>query len=52
MTARSHERDEAAAEEKRRLLELLGDLEAIGSPPDGVQERDPFEFPERPGLWT
>ncbi len=38
------------AEEKARLLALLADLEAIGTPPDGVQEREPFEFPERPGL--
>lgn len=37
-------------EEKARLLALLADLEAIGSPPGGVQEREPFEFPERPGL--
>jgi hypothetical protein len=37
------------AQEKRKLLELLKALEAIGSPP-GVQERDPFEFPERRGL--
>ncbi|MGZ8285550.1 MAG: hypothetical protein ACXW27_14605 [Allosphingosinicella sp.] len=37
-------------EEKARLLALLADLEAIGSPPDGVQEREPFEFPERPRL--
>jgi hypothetical protein len=40
---------EDLAEEKRRLLELLSDLEGIGSPGE-VQERDPFEFPERPGL--
>ena len=38
------------AEEKARLLAMLADLEAIGFPPDGVQERDPFEFPERRGL--
>lgn len=38
------------SEEKARLLALLADLEAIGSPPDGVQDREPFEFPERPGL--
>lgn len=37
-------------EERARLLALLADLEAIGSPSDGVQEREPFEFPERPGL--
>jgi antitoxin VapB len=38
------------AQEKARLLALLADLEAIEGPPDGIQERDPFEFPERPGL--
>lgn len=38
------------AEERARLLALLADLEAIGSPPEGVSERDPFEFPERPDL--
>jgi antitoxin VapB len=38
------------AEEKARLLALLADLEAIGGAPDGVQDRDPFEFPERRGL--
>jgi hypothetical protein len=37
-------------EEKRKLLELLEDLQAIGQPPGGVQKRDPFEFPERRGL--
>ena len=37
-------------EEKARLLALLADLEAIGGPPDGVQEREPFEFPDRPNL--
>jgi hypothetical protein len=41
---------EDSAEEKRKLLELLDDLQAIGPPPCGVQERDPFEFPERPVL--
>ena len=38
------------AEEKRKLMELLADLAAIGQPDDGVQPRDPFEFPDRPGL--
>lgn len=38
------------AEEKARLRALIEDLEAIGAPPDGVQARDPFEFPERRGL--
>lgn len=38
------------AEEKARLLALLADLEAIGTPPDGVQTREPFDFPDRRGL--
>jgi antitoxin VapB len=37
-------------EEKARLLAMLADLDAMGPPPNGVQARDPFEFPERPGL--
>lgn len=35
---------------KRELRQLYKDMLAIGSPPGGVQERDPFEFPDRPGL--
>ena len=35
---------------RRELKQLCDDLLAIGPPPDGVQDRDPFEFPERPGL--
>ena len=31
-----------------RGLRLIA--EGIGAPPDGVQSRDPFEFPERKGL--
>ncbi len=38
------------AAEKAKLRKLLDDLAAIGPPEDGVQERDPFEFPERSGL--
>ena len=39
-------------EEVRRLLrKLTDDLQAIGAPPDGVQKRDPFDFPDRPGLF-
>jgi antitoxin VapB len=41
-------RDPAA--EKKRLHDMLARLQAIGAPEDGVQDRDPFEFPERPGL--
>jgi antitoxin VapB len=39
-----------AAIEKARLRALLDDLAAIGAPEDGVQDRDPFDFPDRPGL--
>ena len=38
-------------EVRRQLRKLTADLEAIGVPPDGVQKRDPFEFPDRPGLF-
>ena len=37
-------------EVRRTLQQLCKDLEAIGQPEDGVQKRDPFEFPDRPGL--
>lgn len=37
------------AEEKRKLKALVADLRAIGRPLD-VQTRDPFDFPDRPGL--
>lgn len=38
------------AEEKRKLAKLIEDLQAIGPPPGEIQERDPIEFPDRPGL--
>lgn len=38
------------AAEKARLRALLDDLEAMGAPADGVQPREPFEFPDRAGL--
>lgn len=38
------------AAEKRKLRQMLDDLAAIGAPADGVQPRDPFELPDRPGL--
>ena len=37
------------AEEKRKLLDLVEALRAIG-PPDEIEKREPFEFPDRPGL--
>lgn len=36
--------------ERARLQALLDDLAAIGSPGDGIQQRDPFDFPDRRGL--
>lgn len=38
------------AEQRAQLRALIADLQAIGAPPDGVQARDPFEFPDRTGL--
>lgn len=38
------------AEAKRQLREMIAAMRAIGPPGDGVQPRDPFEDPERPGL--
>lgn len=35
---------------KRTMAELVRRLEEIGQPPDGVQPREPIEFPDRPGL--
>jgi antitoxin VapB len=35
---------------RRRMRQLLADLEAIGRPADGVQARPEFEAPERKGL--
>ena len=31
--------------------ELVEALRKIGPPPDGVQKREPIEFPDRPGLY-
>jgi antitoxin VapB len=37
-------------EQRQQMVQLYNDLLAIGAPSDGIQARDPFEFPERPGL--
>jgi antitoxin VapB len=34
----------------KTMAELVRRLREIGAPPDGVQEREPIEWPERPGL--
>ena len=39
-----------AEADKRELRRLLADLEAIGRPSGPRQAREPFEFPDRPGL--
>lgn len=38
------------AEEKRKLLELVAALQAIGRSGE-VEMREPIEFPDRPGLY-
>lgn len=37
------------AEEKRKLLDLVDALRALPRP-DHVEQREPIEFPDRPGL--
>jgi antitoxin VapB len=37
------------AEEKRKLKALVADLRAIGRAGE-IEQREPIEFPERPGL--
>lgn len=39
-----------AAREREELDRFLADMLAIGTPEDGVQERPPFEWIDRPGL--
>jgi antitoxin VapB len=39
-----------SAERHQQMVQLYEDLVAIGAPTDGVQARNSFEFPERPGL--
>ena len=40
-------RDPVAA--KKALLDMLDELKKLPKPPT-IQKRDPFEFPDRPGL--
>jgi antitoxin VapB len=35
---------------RKTMADLVRRLREIGPPPDGVQQREPIEFPERPGL--
>ena len=39
------------AEAQRRMRATFEAMLAIGTPPGGVQKRDPFDFPDRPGLF-
>ena len=39
------------AERRRRWDAMIADMEAVGAPNDGVQAREPFHFPVRPGLY-
>lgn len=43
-------RDDDPAAWRAKWKRLAEELLAIGPSPDGVQEREPIEFPERPGL--
>jgi antitoxin VapB len=38
------------APKRKSMAELVRRLREIGPPPDGVQPREPIEWPERPGL--
>lgn len=38
------------AEEKARLMKVLNELKAIG-PVGEIEQREPIEFPDRPGLY-
>ena len=40
-----------SADVRRLLRKLTADMEAIGAPPDGVQKRDPFDWPDRKNLF-
>ncbi len=35
---------------KQSIAEMIRKMQEIGAPEDGVQAREPFEDPERPGL--
>ena len=36
---------------KLTTREMIARMREIGPPADGVQEREPFEYPDRPGLF-
>jgi antitoxin VapB len=36
---------------KLTVEEMVARMREIGPPSDGVQEREPFEYPDRPGLF-
>ncbi len=38
------------AEEKRKLMEFVAELERLPAPGE-IEEREPIEFPDRPGLY-
>ena len=39
-------------QQQRRWRAMRADMEAIGAPLDGVQAREPFDFPLRRGLYN
>ncbi len=40
-----------ARQAKLSFQAMLARMREIGPPSDGVQEREPFEYPDRPGLF-
>lgn len=36
---------------KLSVAEMVARMREIGQPADGVQQREPFEYPDRPGLF-
>ncbi len=42
---------EAVKQPKISFQEMLRRMREIGPPADGVQPREPFEYPDRPGLF-
>ncbi|QMW22740.1 hypothetical protein [Sandaracinobacteroides saxicola] len=37
--------------ERLNFAEMVARMRKLGVPADGVQAREPFEYPERPGLF-
>jgi hypothetical protein len=49
-TTAKAENNDVASVPKRCIAEMIARMREIGAPEDGVQVREPFEAPDRPGL--